>query len=333
MTGEHVRQQPFAGAGLGLALLSAVTFATSGPFARSLMDAGWSAQAAVAARVSLAALVLAVPTAWSLRGKWQALRRNAGPVALFGLLAVATAQACFFNAVQHLPVGVALLLEYLGIVLVVGWMWVVHGQRPRRLTLAGSVAAALGLVFVLNVIGGGRMDLVGVLWGLGAAVGLAAYFVLSARSADGLPAVAVASGGMAVGAAVLLALGLVGALPLRVTFGDVTFAGHRMSWVVPIAGLSLVAAVVPYVAGIGAARILGARLSSFVGLTEVMFAVLIAWLVLGELPTAVQLLGGVLIVAGVTLVRIDELVSDSRPDTSDELPEPRAQERQAIACS
>jgi drug/metabolite transporter (DMT)-like permease len=328
-----VRQQPFAGAGLGLALLSAVTFATSGPLARSLMEAGWSAQAAVAARVGLAALVLAVPAAWSLRGRWRALRRNAGLVTLFGLLAVATAQACFFNAVRHLPVGVALLLEYLGIVLVVGWMWAVHGQRPRRLTVAGSVAAALGLVFVLNVTGSGPMNLVGVLWGLGAGVGLAAYFVLSARSADGLPAVAVASGGMAVGAVVLLALGVVGVLPLRATFGDVSFAGHRVSWLVPIAGLVLVAAVVPYVAGIGAARILGARLSSFVGLTEVMFAVLIAWLVLGELPTAVQLLGGVLIVAGVTLVRIDELLAPAaRPDPADEPPVPHVPDRPLVTC-
>jgi drug/metabolite transporter (DMT)-like permease len=64
-----------------------------------------------------------------------------------------------------------------------------------------------------------------------------------------------------------------------------------------------------------------------------MFAVLIAWLVLGELPTAVQLLGGVLIVAGVTLVRIDELlVPDSRSDTADEHPRPRAQDRPAITC-
>jgi len=259
-----------------------------------------------------------------------AQRRHGGA---FGLLAVATAQACYFNAVRHLPVGVALLLEYLGIVLVVGWMWAVHGQRPRRLTVAGSVAAALGLVFVLNVTGSGRMDLVGVVWGLGAGVGLAAYFVLSAHDGDGLPAVAVASGGMAVGAAVLLALGLMGALPLHATFGDVTFAGHRMNWLLPIAGLAIVAAVVPYVAGIGAARILGARLSSFVGLTEVMFAVLIAWLVLGELPTAVQLLGGVLIVAGVTLVRMDELlVSDSRSDTADEHLGRRAQDRPAITC-
>ncbi|WP_422754358.1 EamA family transporter [Micromonospora sp. WMMD708] len=296
-----------AGTGLALALLSAVTFATSGTFARSLIEAGWSAEAVVVARVGLAALVLAVPAVLALRGRAGVLRRNLGPVTVFGLLGVATAQACFFNAVRYLPVGVALLLEYLGIILVVGWLWLVHGQRPRRLTVAGSLAALVGLVLVLDLTGTGRLDPVGVLWGLGAAVGLAGYFVLAARVDADLPSVTMASGGMAVGAAVLALLGLVGVLPLRATFGAVDFAGQRTSWLVPIVGLSLVAAVVAYLTGIAATRLLGARLSSFVGLTEVMFAVLIAWLVLGELPVPVQLAGGALIVAGVALVRLDEL--------------------------
>jgi drug/metabolite transporter (DMT)-like permease len=327
-----MRQPPSAAAGLGLALLSAVTFATSGSFARSLIEAGWSAQAAVAARVGIAALVLAVPAAMSLRGRWPVLCRNLGAIALFGLLAVAAAQACFFNAVRYLPVGVALLLEYLGIILVVGWMWLVHGQRPRRLTIAGSAAALLGLILVLDVTGAERLDPVGVLWGLGAGVGLAGYFVLAARSDGGLPPVVLASGGMAVGAAILIALGLVHALPLHATFGAVTFAGHRTSWLVPILGLSLVAAVVSYVAGIVATRILGARLSSFIGLTEVMFAVLIAWLVLGELPTAVQLLGGALIVAGVALVRLDELRAPDEPEGRTAEPVLAATEAEELRC-
>ncbi|MFF5174018.1 DMT family transporter [Micromonospora sp. NPDC000089] len=300
-------QRSPAGAGLGLALLSAVTFATSGTFARSLIGAGWSAEAVVLARVGVAALVLAVPATLALRGRVEVLRRNLGPVGVFGLLGVAVAQACFFNAVRYLPVGVALLLEYLGIVLVVGWLWLVHGQRPRRLTVVGSVTALAGLALVLDLTGAGRLDPAGVLWGLGAAVGLAGYFVLAARADPALPSVTLASFGMGVGAVVLAVLGLVGVLPLRATFGAVEFAGRHTSWLVPIAGLSLIAAVVAYLTGIAAARVLGARLSSFVGLTEVMFAVLIAWLFLGELPSVVQLLGGALIVAGVALVRLDEL--------------------------
>ncbi|MFI7578462.1 EamA family transporter [Micromonospora sp. NPDC049497] len=302
-----MRQPSVGGAGLALAVLSALTFGTSGTFARSLIDAGWSAEALVIARVGLAALVVAVPAVLALRGRWGVLRDNLTTVGVFGLLGVALAQVCFFNAVRYLPVGLALLLEYLGIIVVVGWMWLVHGQRPQRLTLAGSAAALAGLVLVLDLAGAERLDPIGVLWGLGAAVGLAGYYVLAGRVDPRLPSVVLAAGGMGVGAALLLVLGVVGLLPLRATFGVVEFAGEQTDWWVPVAGLVLVAAVVAYLAGIAGARILGARLASFVGLTELMFAVLIAWLVLDEVLTVQQLGGGALIVAGVALVRLDEL--------------------------
>jgi drug/metabolite transporter (DMT)-like permease len=304
-----MRADRTAATGLSLALLSAATFGTSGIFARSLIEAGWSADAAVAARIGIAALVLAVPALVAMRGRWDVARRAAGTVGIFGLLAVAGAQVGFFNAVRYMPVGVALLIEYSGIVLVVLWMWAAHGQRPRRLTIAGAVTALLGLVLVLDLTGAGRIEPLGVLWALAAAVGLAAYFVLSARIDAEVPSVTLAAGGMAVGAGLLLGLGAVGAMPLQATFGEVEFAGMRTSWVVPVVGLSLVAAVVSYVAGIGAARVLGAAVASFVGLTEVMFAVLFAWVALGELPTVVQAAGGALIVAGIVLVRVDALRS------------------------
>jgi drug/metabolite transporter (DMT)-like permease len=314
-----------AGIGLGLALLSAATFGTSGTFARSLTDAGWSAEAAVVARVGIAAVLLAGPAALAMRGRWSVARRSLPSVAWYGLLAVVAAQVCFFNAIQHIPVGVALLLEYAGIIGVVGWMWAVHAQRPRQLTVAGTVVAIIGLALVLDLTGTTTLDVAGVAWGLGAAAGLAAYFVLSAHIDDELPAVALACGGMAVGAVALLTLGAVGALSLEATFGDVDFGGHRTSWLVPVVGLSIVAAVVAYVAGIGSARILGAHLSSFVGLTEVLFAVLVAWVALGELPTSVQLAGGALIVAGIALVRVDSLRADGaepHPPALDTIPGP-----------
>ena len=155
----------------------------------------------------------------------------------------------FFNAVQHLSVGVALLLEYMGVVLMVGWLWIA-AAAPRRLTIAGSVAAVLGLVLILDLTGDARIDLVGVLWGLAAAVGLAAFFILSARSDSDLPPLAMAGGGMTVGAVTLLMLGVVGALPMAANTDDVDFAGHQVSWLVPVIGLSLVAAAIAYVVGI-----------------------------------------------------------------------------------
>jgi drug/metabolite transporter (DMT)-like permease len=79
---------------------------------------------------------------------------------------------------------------------------------------------------------------------------------------------------------------------------------------VPVLWLGVVAAAISYATGILAARALGAKVSSFVGLTEVMFAVVWAWLLLGELPAPVQLAGGLLIVAGVAAVKADERVPE-----------------------
>ncbi|RIJ70632.1 EamA/RhaT family transporter [Nakamurella silvestris] len=299
--------------GFVLALLAAATFGTSGSFARSLIDAGWSPGAAVTARITIAALVLAIPAVLTLRGRWHLLRRNLLMMAVYGFVAVAGSQVFYFNAVQHLSVGVALLLEYMGIVLIVGWLWLRTGVAPRRLTIAGSVLALLGLVLVIDLLGDTKLDMVGVLWGLGAAVGLAVYFILSAKSDPELPPLAMAGGGMTFGAITLLVLGAVGALPMAANTHDVTLAGHQVSWLVPVIGLSVIAAAFAYIAGIAAARILGSKLSSFVGLTEVLFAVLFAWIFLGQLPTAVQLLGGLLIIAGVALVRVDELREPELP--------------------
>lgn len=298
-----------SGAGLGLALASAASFGTSGAFASSLLDAGWTAGSAVTVRVVVATLALTVPALLLLRGRYAQLRRGVRTVAAYGVVAVAGAQLCYFNAVEHLPVSVALLLEYSGVLLVVGWTWARHGHRPARLTTLGGVVALAGLALVLDLLGSRDVDPVGVLWGLGAAVGLATYFVISSDTEDALPPLVVAWGGLATGAVALLLAGAVGVLPLAAPRTDVTLASTRMSWLVPVLGMSLLAAAVAYVTGIVGARLLGARVASFVGLTEVLFAVLFAWLLLDQVPRPVQLLGGLLVLVGIALVRAGE-----RPD-------------------
>ncbi|MFP5255434.1 MAG: EamA family transporter [Acidimicrobiia bacterium] len=302
-----------SGAGVALGLTSAATFGTSGPFAKALLDTGWSPGAAVTARIAIAALILAGPTALTMRGRWHLLRSQAGMIVVYGLVAVAGVQLFFFTAVQTLSVGVALLLEYLGLILVVVWLWVRHRARPRRWTVAGMVLAVVGLALVLDVTGEMEVDPTGVAWGLAAAVGLAAYFVISARDSGGLPPLAMAAGGMVVASVALVGAGAVGVMSVEWSRADTELAGVALPWWGPVLGLALVAGALSYAVGIAAARALGSKLAAFLGLTEVLFAVLFAWLLLDELPLTVQLVGGTLIVVGVAAVRYDELHGD-RPE-------------------
>ncbi len=292
--------------GFGFAVLAASSFGLSGGLATSLMDNGWSPAALVLSRIVIGAVVLVVPAVLELRGRWRVLRANAGLVVTYGLVAVAGCQLAYFSAVDRLPVAIALLIEYTAPVAVIGWLWARHRQRPTRLTVAGAVIAGAGLTLVLDVFSTGAVDGLGVVWGLLAMVGCAVFFVLSAGEDNGLPPIVLAASGLVVGALALLVAGLLGVVNLSASTAGAPYRGVVVPWWLPVLGLGVVTAAVGYVAGILASRGLGARMASFAALLEVLFAVVFAWVLLGQLPRAVQLVGGVLVVAGVVLVKLGE---------------------------
>jgi drug/metabolite transporter (DMT)-like permease len=296
-------------------LFSSAVFGLSGSFAKALLETGWSPGAAVAARLTGAALILAIPAFLALRGRWHQLRDNWVTIGLFGLIGVAACQLFYFNAVSRLSVGVALLLEYLAPVLIVLWLWGASRRRPRALTFGGTVLSLAGLVLVLDFTGTVKIDIIGVLWGMAAAVCLAIYFFITAKENDSLPPIVLASVGLMVGAAVMWLAAATGLLVMTFSTADTRLGPWVTPWWVSLGGLVIMATVLAYVSGIMAARALGSKVASFVSLTEVLFAVIWAWLLLGELPGAIQLLGGVLIVGGVVLVRLDELRSGAAAAT------------------
>lgn len=300
--------------GLLFALLSAVTFGLSGALARGLLDTGWTPGSVVLVRIGLAAVVVAPFGYVALRGRWSLLVANRGLVLVYGLFAVAATQFCYFSAVGQMQVGPALLIEFTAPAAIVVWLWLRHGERPGALTLAGAGLAALGLVLVLDLVSGADLNVAGVLWALGAMVGVAIYFVISADEDNGLPPLALAAAGLVIGGLFLALLGLVGLLPMAATTQDVTMAGSSVPWWIPLVLLGLVTAAIAYVAGIAASRRLGSRLASFVALTEVLMGVLWAWVLLDELPRTIQIVGGTLILAGVVAVKLGERTMPSTPE-------------------
>jgi drug/metabolite transporter (DMT)-like permease len=93
---------------------------------------------------------------------------------------------------------------------------------------------------------------------------------------------------------------------MSATAGDATYNGVDVAWWLPVLALGVVTAAVSYVSGILASRTLGARVASFVALLEVLFSVIFAWLLLGQLPGLIQLVGGLLLLTGVVIVRVGE---------------------------
>ena len=296
------------GPGLVLALVSATSFGMSGALARGLLDTGWSAGALVVARIGIAALVVLPFALVALRGRWFLLRRNAGLITLYGVLAVAGAQFCYFSAVQYMQVGPAILIEYTAPAAVVVWMWFRHGQRRADDARRRRPRPWAGACWTRSP---AKDREPGVLWSLGAMIGLREPLPHQPRRHHRPAADRPGGGGLVVGTLAIALLGLVGIMPMHARRPTMTYAGSSFAWWQPIVVLGIVTAALSYVTGVAAARLPGSRRpprradrgprQRALGLAPA-----------GRAAGLTQIVGGLLIVAGVVCVKLGESRSTSR---------------------
>jgi drug/metabolite transporter (DMT)-like permease len=285
--------------GVGLVVFASVCFGASGPFGKALIEAGLSPLQAAWLRMTTAALVLA-PLAVILRGRalTDGLRPHLVPLLGYGAAGVAGAQALYFVAASRLPLGVAILLEFSGPVVVLLWLRLVRRVPVHRSAAVGVGVALVGLTLVVQVWTGLSLDPVGLAAGLGAAVCLAAYFLIVDRLTGHVDPLVITASGSVVAATVLAALAAPWALPWGVLSAHVPVAGYTVPGWTLVAWIGLVSTVFAYLAGVAGLQRLSAQVGSAICYTEAVTVALIAWAVLGERLTPAQLLGGVIVLTG-----------------------------------
>ncbi|MER5872030.1 EamA family transporter [Streptomyces sp. NPDC002044] len=284
-------------AGLGLALVSAFAFGGSGVAAKPLIEAGLDPLHVVWLRVAGAALVLS-PLAWRHR---DLLRRKPALLAGFGLIGVAGVQAFYFASLSRIPVGVALLLEYLGPALLLGWIRFVQRKPVTRAAAVGAAVAVVGLACVVEIWAGLSLDPLGVLLGLAAACCQAFYFVFADQGTDGddVPdPLGVIAYGMLIGTLVMTVISRPWRMDWGVLAADASLngtmlpAGLLLGWVV------LVATVLAYLTGVVSVRRLSPQVAGVVACLEAVIATVLAWILLGEYLSTWQIAGGALVLGG-----------------------------------
>jgi drug/metabolite transporter (DMT)-like permease len=283
--------------GLPLALVSAVAFGGGGPAAKPQLESGLSPLHVVWLRVTGAALVL-LPLAYKHRA---AVRQRPWLLLGFGLLAVAGVQACYFAAISRIPVGVALLLEYFGPLLLLGYIKFVQRRPITRAAAIGTAVAVTGLACVVEVWHGLNFDPLGVLFGLGAACCQVGYFVLADKGREGenpVDPLALSAFGLLIGALVLTVLARPWEADWSLLGGRAVMNGHSLPAFIPAAWMVLVATVLAYLTGVVSVQHLSPQVAAVVANLEAVVAAVSAWVLLGEHLGAPQLAGGALVLLG-----------------------------------
>ncbi len=309
--------------GLGFAVFSAITFGGSGPFAKALIGAGMSPQQAAWLRI-LGAAALLVPLVLIFRGSagLRAAKASWPQLVLYGLTGIAGCQTLFFIAASRLPVGVALMLEFSGPLLVVGWLKFGRKVAVPKSAVLGVGIALVGLATVVEIWSGLKLDLIGLLAGLGAAACQATYFILIDKLTGLADPLVMTAAGSVVGAIALTAISAPWSIPWH-TLTDTIAIGERSApgWTFA-AWLIVVSTVVAYLAGAAAVQRLSAAIGGAVAYVEVVAASLFALLLLGEKLSTNQIIGGVIVLLGAFVAQssVGKVTPPNVPDTvEDEL--------------
>jgi len=290
--------------GTMLIVLASVCFATSGPLVKPTMDAGLSPQQVASFRIATAAVLMLAFVAVTRPALLKVRRADLPLLVGYGLVGVAAVQLLYFAAVSRIPIGVAMLLEFTAPVLVALWVrFVRRVVLPARMWV-GTVLALLGLAMVAEVWQGLRLDALGLLFGIGAALGAAAYFLLGERAVGTIAPLGLVTWGLVVGAVAMALLAPPWSLPGDVLGADVVFGG----WDVPVWTLLVTCAVVStamaYLLSISALRLLPANVVSVLALCEPIVATALAWLLLGQSLTLAQAAGAAVLLVGATVVQL-----------------------------
>lgn len=290
-----------------LYLVAAALFALNGTISKSILMSGFDSARLSELRVTTAFLILLVFVAIRRPGALR-LHRSEIPVLLaYGILGVAMTQYLYFVSISRLPVGIALLIEFTAPIMVALWFRFGMHQPTKRTVWAALVIALVGLAMVGQVWLGFTLDGIGVIAGFGAAAALAVYYILAdvqVRRSDARDPVSLTMWGFGAAALFWAIVQPWWSFPWSALTGDGYPLGEGGPavpiWV--LCGYMIVlGTVVPFWLVVVSLQHIRASQASVVGMTEPLLATFIAWAALGEVLAPVQIVGAVIVLAGVLL--------------------------------
>jgi glutathione peroxidase-family protein/drug/metabolite transporter (DMT)-like permease len=284
--------------------VAAALFGANASVSKAVLDAGIAPRQLAALRCSGAAMgLLAVMAALGSLPRLRVPRRSMPQLAVLGVVGAALIQWFYFEAIDRLPVGIAILLEFTGPVLVAVYARVVQRQRVGSGVWLALALSLTGLALVAEVWTDARLDAAGLAAGLAAAACLATFLVVGRHSAARIDPAASAFWTFAFASLFWVPLEPLWRVEGSV-LGEATSLGGRLDgsdvpvWVA-LGAVIILGTLVPYMLDLAALAHLPATAVGTVGMLEPVVATLVAWAWLEQSLTPAQVLGGLVILAGV----------------------------------
>jgi len=241
--------------------------------------------------------------------KRELLRRTRADIIAFipyGVIGMALVQVGYFIGIQRgLPLSFVLLVEFTAPIWIALWIKYVRKMDvPRQMWFAIGLAL-FGLLLLAQIWKGFTFDLIGFLGALASAFAITGYFLIGKKLGENRSAVELTTWGLAVSAVFWIILLPVWNFPFEFFTEDLNamgiFSDYTIKGWVVLLWIVVMGTVVPYLFVIGGLRILSESTSSVIGLLEPIFAGVFAWIWLEQSWSAIQLLGGVVILVGIYL--------------------------------
>jgi drug/metabolite transporter (DMT)-like permease len=286
---------------VGLVLAAATLFAVNGTVSKLVLTSGLSSQRLVEIRCAGAAAVLCLLALARDRRSLRTPPRELGFIVVYGVVGVAMVQWLYFVALTRIPVSLTLLIEFTAPLMVALWVRFVLGRPVRRRLWPALALVLAGLALVARVWAGLTVDGLGLVAAVAAACALAAYYVLGERGVARRDPVSLAALSFAA-AAVFWAVVLPWwSFPFGRLAAPIAVLGLAVPTWVLVGWVVVLGSVVPWVLVLRGLRSIGATRAGLVGTLEPVVAAGVAWVVLGEGLTAVQIAGGAVVVGGIVL--------------------------------
>jgi drug/metabolite transporter (DMT)-like permease len=293
--------------GYAMVALAAALFAVNGTVSKVILGSGIDAEQLTEVRCAGALLGLTVIAATTRPGSLRIRRRELPLLVAIGVGGLALVQWSYFYAIHRVAIGIALVIQFVGPILVALWARFVYGEHVRRRIWLALALALTGLVLIVEIWKAHRPNGAGLGAAALAAVTYAGYILLAERGVRSRDPISLSAWGFLFATLFWSALAPWWNFPGAHAADRVSLLGHLASSHAPVWGLMIwmvvLGTIVPFALVVTALRHISATRVGVTAMLEPVLAIVVAWAWLSESLNAVQLSGAIVTLAGIALAQ------------------------------